>query len=117
MAFKAETMVYEDGTPVGRYTPIPNDVLDKLADMDLSKDERKILYRIIRNTIGYEEKKNFKGKSVRRASFDFDEDYLEDRTGVSKNNIEPILASFETRGIIKRERSLVTFNHHLDEWE
>ena len=116
MPEKTGEMKYPDGTLVGRYTVVPNNVLDVLAEIDLTKDERKILHRIIRNTIGYGEGRDFGGANIRRVSYDFPLDYLEEKTGVPKEKIEPILVSFEARNFIRREGISITFNIKLDEW-
>lgn len=109
-------MIYEDGKEVGTYTVIPNDVLEKIAEIDLTKGERKILLRIIRNTIGYEATKKMDGTSIRRLSADLPEDYLKEKTGVSKEKAANILGSLEKRRIIKRQGITVTLNNNLDEW-
>jgi len=109
-------MIYEDGTPVGRYTVIPNDILDKTTDIDLTKEERKVLIRIIRNTVGYEEYKKKDGTSVRKLSNDLPEDYLIEKTELSSEEVASALESLEKRRIIRREGNEVTFNKNLDEW-
>jgi len=115
-ARKSGDMIYEDGKEFGTYTVIPNDVLEKIAEIDLTKGEMKVLLRIIRNTIGYEVTKKMDGTSVRRLSYDFTEDYLEEKTGVSKEKVATILDNLEKRRIIKRQGITVTFNNNLGEW-
>ncbi|MFC1998860.1 replication protein [Chloroflexota bacterium] len=111
------TMYYEDGTRTGTYSAIPHAVLDKIADIDFTKDEWKILLRIIRNTIGYEAHKNLTdGLSVRRMSYDFTEDYLVEKTGVGIYNLHSALDSLTKRNIIKCEKLKITFNNNLGEW-
>jgi len=34
------SMIYPDGKPVGRYSAIGNDVLEKVADIELTRAER-----------------------------------------------------------------------------
>lgn len=113
---KSEGMIYEDGKEVGRYTVIPNDVLDKIADIDLTKEERKVLYRVIRDTIGYEKTKKIDRTSVRRLSHDIPVDRFVKKTGLKKEKIETALDSLGKRRIIKRQGDTITFNNNLDEW-
>jgi len=113
-SFKASKMVYEDGTEFGRYTVIPNNVLDRIAEIDLTNDEKKVLFRIIRNTVGYETTKN--GTSVRKLSADFPLEYLVEKTGVSGRKVETILKRLEKRRIIERRGDTITFSHSLELW-
>jgi len=109
-------MIYPDGTPVGRYTVIPNDVLEKVDDIELAMEERKVLARIIRDTIGYEKKKQPDGTSVRVLTANLPVDRFVKKTGLPETKIVTALNSLEKRRIIRRKGDRVTFNHHLSEW-
>ena len=109
-------VVYPDNTPYGSYTNVSNDVLEKIADIELTRPERKVLTRIIRNTIGYVESTSYLGDEFKRVTSNFAMEYLVENTGLSEEEIKTALASLEDRRIIKRDGDRITFNHHLDEW-
>ena len=113
---KPADMIYEDGTPVGRYTVVPNDVLEKVADISLTKAQRKVLDRIIRDTIGYETTKDFSGKSIRRLTHDISIDRFKDKTGLTEQEVKDALDDLENRQMIKRKGDSITFNKELGQW-
>ena len=51
---ETSSMIYPDGTRVGRYSAIGNNILEKVAGLVFTKSERKVLTRIIEDTIGEE---------------------------------------------------------------
>ena len=113
---KQSSMVYPDGKPVGRYSAIGNDVLEKVADIELTRAERKVLDRIVRDTIGYSEEQKWTGEIVRRVTHEIPVERFVDKTGLSEEEIMTSLDNMEDRQIIKREEDKITFNHHLEEW-
>lgn len=112
---KSAGMFYPDGTRVGDYSPIGNNVLDKIADIELTRAEREVLTRVIEDTIGWEKSEGF-GGSIRRLTYEIPVDRFEDKTGLSQTDITAALDNLEKRQIIKRDGDSITFNHHLDEW-
>ena len=110
------SMVYPDGQSVGRYSPIGNDILEKVADIELTRVERKVLTRVIRDTIGYPQKQNWTGEEVRRVTYKIPIDRFVEKTGLSPMDITTALDNLEQRKIIMREGDKITFNHHLDQW-
>jgi phage replication O-like protein O len=116
---KSVRMVYEDSTEIESYTTVPNDVLEKIADTELTHDEMKILFRVLRDTVGWEveESKGFGKASVRRLSHDIPTERFVDKTGLPEDRVITARDSLETRHIIKRDGDEVTFNNNLDEWE
>lgn len=113
---KQSSMVYPDGKPVGRYSSIGNDVLEKVADIELTRPERKILDRIMRDTIGYPATQKWTGEEVRRVTYEIPIERFIEKTGLSEAEIRTALDNLEERRIIKREVDRITFNHHLEEW-
>ncbi len=113
---KQSSMVYPDGKPVGRYSAIGNDVLEKIADIELTRAERKILDRIMRDTIGYPEIEKWTEEEVRRVTYEIPMERFIEKTGLSEEEINPALENLEKRQIIRREVDRITFNHHLEEW-
>lgn len=113
---KSSSMVYPDGTPVGRYSVIGNDVLEKVADIELTRAERKVLDRIMRDTIGYPKTQKWTGEEVRRVTHEISMERFIEKTGLSEAEITTALDNLEERQIIKREVDRITFNHHLKEW-
>ncbi|MFC1924412.1 replication protein [Chloroflexota bacterium] len=113
---KSSNMVYPDGKPVGRYSAIGNDVLEKIADIELTRPERKVLDRIMKDTIGYPEQQTWTREEVRRVTYDIPIKRLVEKTGLTESEINPALDNLEQRNIIKRDGDTITFNHHLDEW-
>lgn len=113
---KSSSMVYPDGKPVGRYSAIGNDVLEKVADIELSRPERKVLDRIMKDTIGYPQQQPFTKEEVRRVTHEILIERFKDKTGLSEAEITTVLDNLEQRKIIKREGDKITFNHHLEEW-
>jgi phage replication O-like protein O len=109
-------MVYPDGRPVGRYSAIGNDVLEKVADIELTRAERKVLDRIMKDTIGYAKLQKWTKEEVRRVTYDIPIARFEEKTGLTEEKIETALTSLEERQIIKRDGDKITFNHHLEEW-
>ncbi len=109
-------MRYPDGTPVGRYSAIGNDVLEKVADIELTRAGRKVLDRIMRDTIGYSEKQKWTGEEVRRVTHEIPIERFVEKTGLSEAEIKTALDNLEKRQIIKREGDSITFNYHLGEW-
>ncbi|MFC1954866.1 replication protein [Chloroflexota bacterium] len=114
---ESSSMVYPDGKPVGRYSSIGNDVLEKIADIDLIKTERKVLTRVIRDTIGYPQTQKFTGEEVRRVTYEEPMERLVEKTGLTEPEISSALDNLEQRQIIKRDGDKITFNHHLEEWD
>ncbi len=113
---KSSNMVYPDKTPVGRYSAIGNEVLEKVADIELTREERKIMDRIMRDTIGYRERELFDGTQVVRVTHDIPTERFIEKTGLSEKEITFALDNLEERHIIERDGDSITFNHHLDEW-
>lgn len=113
---KSSSMVYPDGRPVGRYSTIGNDVLEKVADIELTRAERKVLDRIMRDTIGYSEKQKWTEEEVRRGTYEIPMERFVEKTGLSEAEIKTALNNLEQREIIKRDGDSITFNHHLEEW-
>jgi hypothetical protein len=109
-------MVYPDGRPVGRYSAIGNDVLEKIADIELPRPARKVLDRIVKDTIGYPETKKFTQQEVRRVKTEITMERFKEKTGLTEVEINSGLWSLENRRIIRREGDTITFNHHLEEW-
>jgi phage replication O-like protein O len=109
-------MVYPDGTLYGRYSTVSNDVLEKIADLELTRAERKVLTRVIRDTIGYPQKQKWTGEEVRRVTYDIPMERFVEKTGLPEAEISTALDNLEQRKIIKREGDKITFNHHLVEW-
>ena len=116
MTSKSSSMVYPDGKPVGRYSAIGNDVLEKVADIELSRPERKVLDRIMRDTIGYPEQQKWTEEEVRRVKHEIPIERFVEKTGLTQAEITTALDNLEQRNIIKREGDTITFNHHLEEW-
>lgn len=114
---KSSSMVYPDGRPVGRYSAIGNDVLEKVADIELSRPERKVLDRIIKDTIGYPETQKWTKEEVRRVKHEIPLKRFVEKTGLTESEISTALYNLEQRNIIKRDGDTITFNHHLEEWE
>ena len=110
------SMYYPDGTPVGRYSSIGNDVLEKIADIELTRAERKVLVRIMRDTIGYPDEHRWTGEMVRRVTFDEPIERLEEKTGLAEQEIKTALDNLEKRRIIKRDGDMITFNYKLEGW-
>ena len=113
---KESSMVYPDGRRIKRYSAIDNDVLEKIADIELTRAERKVLDRIVRDTIGYPQTQPFTGEEVRRVTYEITMERFIEKTGLSKQEIETALDSLEHKNIIKRDRDEITFNHHIEEW-
>jgi len=111
-----DSMVYPDHTPVGRYSAIGNDVLDKVADIELTRPQRKVLNRIMQDTLGYDEETKFTGERVRRVTQPMPIERFEEKTGLTREEILPALETLEKRQIIRRNGDTITFNHHLDQW-
>lgn len=112
-------MIYEDGDPIETYTVFPNDLLDKIADIDLTKEEIKVLFRIIRDTVGYEREddpRKADGTSVRKTSNNLPIDRFLKKTDLSEQDIKTALDSLEKRNIISGFRDWITLNHHVDQW-
>jgi hypothetical protein len=109
-------MVYPDGEPVGRYTVISNDILEKIASIELTREERMVLDRVIKDTVGYEEGKGWGGASIRRVTHEMPVERFVEKTGLAATEIRAALDNLERRSIIEREGDNVTFNHHLEEW-
>ena len=114
---KSRSMVYPDGTPYGRYSTVSNDVLEKIADIELTRVERKVLTRVIRDTIGYPQKQKWTGEEVRRITYEEPMERLLEKTGLTEVEISTALDNLEQRKIIKRDGDKITFNHHLEEWD
>lgn len=113
---KSSSMRYPDGRLIRRYSAIDNEVLEKVADTELTRPERKVLDRIIRDTIGYPETQKWTQEEVRRVTCEIPTGRLVEKTGLSEEEIETALTSLEERRIIKRDGDKITFNHHLEEW-
>lgn len=113
---QSSSMVYPDGKPVGRYSAIGNDVLEKVADIELSRPERKVLDRIMKDTIGYPEIQEWTQEEVRRVTHEIPMERFVDKTGLSEAEIKTALDNLEQRKIIKGDGDEITFNHHLEEW-
>ena len=113
---KESSMRYPDGKAVGRYSAIGNDVLEKIAEFELTREERIVLTRIIMDTIGYAETKPWTKEEVRRVTYDIPIKRFVEKTGLFEEEIETALASLEERQIIERNGDRITFNHHLNEW-
>ncbi len=110
------SMSYPDGTPVGRYSAIGNDVLEKIADIELTREERKVLVRIMRDTIGYPDDQRWSGERVRRITYDEPIERLEEKTGLSQPEIVTALDNLGKRWIITRDGDKITFNYKIEEW-
>jgi phage replication O-like protein O len=113
---ESSNMIYPDKTPVGRYSAIGNDVLEKVAGMDLTREERMVLNRIMEDTIGWESTRTFSNESVRRVTHNIPIKRFEDKTGLSTQDINNALDNLEKRLIISRQGDDITFNHHLGQW-
>jgi len=109
-------MVYPDGKPVGRYSAIGNDVLEKIADIELPRPERKVTDRIIKDTIGYPQKQSWTQEEVRRVTYEIPMERFVEKTGLSEEEIRSALDSLEQKNMIKCNGDEITFNHHLEEW-
>ena len=113
---ETSSLVYPDGTRVGGYSAIGNNILQKIAEVVLTKSERKVLTRIIIDTIGKEERKNWKKESVRRVRYNIPIERFEDKTCMVKREIKEALDNLEKRKIIKRQGDDIAFSYHLEEW-
>ena len=109
-------MVYPDGRRIKRYSAIDNDVLEKIADIELTRPERKVLDRIIKDTIGYPETQKWTQEEVRRVTYEIPMERFVEKAGLSEEEIKTALDSLEQKNIIKRDGDNITFNHHLEEW-
>jgi phage replication O-like protein O len=117
MEKKSGKIVYEDGTIIESWSQVDNEVLDKVAESDFTKAERKVLNRIIRDTIGWDAQKNMiTGASVKRLSHDIPVKRFTQKTKLSADKVKQALDNLEKRQIIKRQGDKITFNHHLREW-
>ena len=67
---ETSNMVYPDSTPVGRYSAIGNAVLEKVARIELTSEQRIVLTRVMQDTLGCREKKLFDGTNVVRVTHD-----------------------------------------------
>ncbi|MDD4876957.1 MAG: replication protein [Dehalococcoidales bacterium] len=110
------SMVYPDHSPVGRYSAIGNDVLEKVADIELTRAERKVLDRIIKDTVGYPEEQKWTKQIVRRVTYEIPIERFIEKTELSQTEISTALNNLEQRKIITRDGDKITFNHHLDQW-
>jgi phage replication O-like protein O len=110
------TMIYPDGESVGRYSTIGDDILEKVADIELTRAERKVLDRIIRDTVGYEERKAWTGQSVRRVTHELPIKRFIEKTLLPPAVISEALDKLEQKNIIERNGDSITFNHHVDRW-
>ena len=80
---ESSNMIYPDNKLVGRYSAIGNEVLEKLADIELTKEGRKVLTRIIQDTIGYEQGRTPDDKySIRRVTQEITIERFEEKTGL-----------------------------------
>ena len=113
---QSSNMVYPDGRPVGRYSAIGNDVLEKIADIELPRPARKVLDRIVKDTVGYPEKQSFTQQETRRVKTDISMERFKEKTGLTEVEIESGLWSLANRSMITRVGDTITFNHHLEEW-
>ncbi|MCP3685555.1 MAG: replication protein [bacterium] len=109
-------MIYDNGDQVGTYTVFPNDILEKIDDLDLTIEERKVLHRIIRDTVGYEREKKPDGTSVRKTSNHFPINRFLEKTDLSEQDIETALDNLKERKIISRYEDGITLNNHVEEW-
>jgi phage replication O-like protein O len=109
-------MIYPDGRSVGRYSAIGNDVLEKIADIELTRVERKVLDRIMKDTIGYPDEQKWSKEKVRRITYEIPKERFIEKTGLSEAEINTALNNLEQRKVIKRDGDSITFNHHLEEW-
>lgn len=98
---KSSSMVYPDGIKYGRYTNVSNDVLEKVADIELTRPERKVLTRIIRDTIGYSEIQKWTKEEVKRVSKEIPIERFVEKTGLTEAEISTALNNLEQRKIIK----------------
>ncbi len=113
---ESSSMVYPDGKPVGRYSAIGNDVLEKIADIELTRAERKVLDRIVKDTIGYPEEDKWTGETFRRVKYEISVERFVEKTGLLEAEIKTALDNLEERQIIKRDGDSITFNYHVKEW-
>ena len=113
---ESSNMIYPDETPVGRYSAIGNNVLEKVAEIESTREERVVLTRIMEDTFGWREKTLFDGTQVVRVTHDIPVERFVDKTGLSKVQITTALDNLEKRQIIKRDGDTITFNHKLGEW-
>lgn len=113
---KESSMVYPDGRRIKRYSAIDNDVLEKIADIELTRPERKVLDRIMRDTVGYPQKQSFTQEETRRVKTEITMERFKEKTGLMEVEIEIALRNLQDRRIIRRELDTITFNHHLEEW-
>ena len=113
---ESSNMIYPDNTPVGRYSAIGNEVLEKVASDEFTRVERMVLTRIMEDTIGWEKGRTFKGESIRRVTREILMERFIEKTGLSEEEINPTLDNLEERHIIERDGDSITFNHHLEEW-
>jgi hypothetical protein len=114
---EASSMIYPDGTYIGRYSTIGDNVLEKVAGMAFTKSERMVLSRIMVDTIGQEERKNWKKESVRRIRSNIPIERFEDKTCLLTKDIKAALDNLEKRSIIRRQGDDITFNYHLEQWK
>ena len=112
---ESSNMIYPDRAPVGRYSAIGNEVLEKVAEME-TREERIVLTRIMEDTIGWEEGRTWDDTSIRRVTRDISVERFVDKTGLSEQEIKSTLDNLEKRQIIKRDGDTITFNHKLGEW-
>ena len=113
---ETSNMVYPDNTPVGRYSAIGNAVLEKVARIELTSEQRMVLTRVMQDTLGWREKKLFDGTNVVRVTHDIPIERFEDKTGLLPAEIITALDNLEKRQIIKRDGDAITFNHKLEDW-
>ena len=113
---ESSSMRYPDGKRIKRYSAIDNEVLEKVADIELSSPERKVLDRIMKDTIGYPQIQSWTQEEVRRVTYEIPMERFVGKTGLSEEEIKTALDNLEQRKIIKRDGDNITFNHHLDEW-
>jgi phage replication O-like protein O len=74
------------------FTQVPNDILDALARTDLSQNESKIVFLVIRKTFGWHKKTDWISLSQ-----------IEEGTGIAKPNICRSLRALKRKGIIVRQ--------------
>ena len=74
------------------FTQVPNDVLDALARTDLSQNESKIVFLVIRKTFGWHKKTDWISLSQ-----------IEEGTGIAKPNVCRSIRSLKRKKIIVRQ--------------
>jgi phage replication O-like protein O len=93
-------------SPQDGFTPVPNKVLEHLAQIHLSGNEFKITLAIIRKTFGYGKKVDYIANSQ-----------LQTTTGLHKTVVSRCLKALEDKNIVLREKKNIGIRRDFDGWK